>query len=160
MSKDLSRALGDASGILFLCTGNMVRSAFADLYARHLGCPLPVRSAATVYRNDGLMTETARALEARGVPATWTRSFRPRHLDDVLGDLEPKTVVLAMARMHVAPMARRNDLAARTFLLAELEDRAEDIQDPVLDGADFALTFERVAGCVRALVARLGPRSG
>lgn len=155
MRTELSLALAEARGVLFLCTGNMVRSAFADLYARHLGCPLPVSSAATVYRNDHLMGETARALEVRGVPASWTRSFRPRHVDDVRAGLAPETLVLAMARMHLAALSARPELGRRTFLLAELEGLREDIPDPVLEGADFELTFERVARCVCLLVERL-----
>lgn len=155
MRPELERALREARGVLFLCTGNMVRSAFAELYARHLGCPLPVRSAATVYRNDGIMPETARALVARGVPAAWTKAFRPSHIDDVLAGLDPETLVLAMARRHFEPLASRAQPRPQAFLLAELEGRSEDIQDPVLEGADFALTFERIARCVQLLVARL-----
>jgi protein-tyrosine-phosphatase len=155
MAEELARALGDARGVLFLCTGNMVRSAFADLYAHHLCCPLPVRSAATVYRNDGILAETARALVERGVPVAWTRAFRPSHLDDVLPQLDPKTLVLGMARMHLEPLARRPELRERAFLLAELSGRGEEIPDPVLDGADFTLTFELVARGVQRLVERL-----
>ena len=37
LSDRLDRALAGATGLRFLCSGNMVRSAFAELYARHLG---------------------------------------------------------------------------------------------------------------------------
>ena len=55
---DRARALREAETFVFLCSGNMVRSAFAELYAQHTGFPLPVRSAAT---ND-LMDITNRAI--------------------------------------------------------------------------------------------------
>jgi protein-tyrosine-phosphatase len=155
---DLDRALAEASAVLFLCTGNMVRSAFADLYARHLGCPLPVTSAATVYRNDHLLAETARALAERGVPADWIRSFRPRHVDDLLSSLPERTLILAMADMHLEALAGHPALRRRAFLLASLSGEPGAIADPVLDGADFAATFERVARGVEALIARL-PRA-
>ena len=45
--------------MLFVCSGNMVRSAFAELYARHLGIPITVHSAATTFRNDSIFPETA-----------------------------------------------------------------------------------------------------
>jgi len=151
----LERVLEDARGVLFLCSGNMVRSAFAELYARHLGCPLPVSSAATLFRNDHLLPETALALEARGVPAAVTRAFRPRHLDDHLGDLDGASVVLGMARMHLEPLLLRPLLRERAFLLGSLLGVEREIRDPVLEGADFELTFQRVARCVEALVARL-----
>ena len=159
-SRELDEALAGARGVLFLCTGNMVRSAFAELYARHLGSPLPVASAATRYRNDHLMAETARALEARGVSSAWTRAFRPRHIADVLDDLDPGTLVLGMARMHLDALARRPELRRRAFLLALVRGEALEIADPVLEGADFELTFARVAGCVETLVERLHSRAG
>lgn len=152
------QALAGASGVLFLCSGNMVRSAFAELYARHLACPRPVSSAATVFRNDHLLAETARALEARGVPSAWTRAFRPRHLSDVVDELDPHTLVLGMARMHLAALDHRPALRRRAFLVPRLVGETGEIADPVLEGADFELTFERIAGCVEALVQRLaGP---
>jgi protein-tyrosine-phosphatase len=155
MSQELERALAGAPGVLFLCTGNMVRSAFAELYARHLGCPLPVASAATHFRNDHILAETARALEARGVPAAWTRAFRPRHLSDLVDGLDPDTLVLGMARMHLEPLARRPARMRCAFLLASLVGETVEIEDPVLDSADFELTFARLARCVETLVERL-----
>lgn len=160
MSQELERVLAGARGVLFLCSGNMVRSAFAELYARHLGCPLPVASAATHFQNDHLMAETARALEVRGVPAAWTRSFRPRQLADVLDRLDPHTLVLGMAHLHLEALECRPALRARAFLLARVEGEAREIEDPVLDGADFELTFARVARCVETLVERLRERAG
>lgn len=151
----LDSALADADYVLFLCTGNMVRSAFADLYARHLGCPLEVRSAATVYRNDHLLDETREALVARGVPRALTESFRPRHVQDVLPELGPRTTVFAMARMHLRALEGHPVLARRAFLLGSLWGTPQEILDPVLDGADFGRTFERVARCVETLVQRL-----
>ena len=136
----------------------MVRSAFAELYARHLGCPLPVASAATVFRNDHLLRETARALHARGVPVAWTQRFEPRHLDDVLPELHPQVVILVMARMHFEPLVQ-HPLRARAFLLARASGRDDEILDPVLDGADFEQTFARVASCVESVVARLRLRA-
>jgi protein-tyrosine-phosphatase len=133
----------------------MVRSAFAELYARHLGCPRPVRSAATVFRNDHMLAETARALEARGVPRAWTSAFRPRHLSDLLDDLDPRTLVLGMARMHLEALDHRPALRQRAFLVPRVVGETDEIADPVLDGADFELTFQRIAGCVEALVQRL-----
>ena len=155
MNSEFARAVAEARGVLFVCTGNMVRSAFAELYARHIGCPLPVSSAATVFRNDHLLAETARALEERGVPATWTRAFQPRHVDDLLPALDERTLVLAMSRLHLAALAEGRGRWVRAFLLASVLDREEEIADPVLEGADFARTFERVALCVETLVERL-----
>ena len=75
---ELDEALAHASGVRFLCTGNVVRSAFAELYARHVGLPLPVDSAATHYENTHLLRPTREALLARGVSPALLEAFRPR----------------------------------------------------------------------------------
>jgi len=155
MSAALERALDEARCILFVCTGNMVRSAFAELYASQRGCPLPVRSAATLYRNDHLFPETARALEIRGVPVERTRAFRPTHLDDLAGTLEAPAVAFGMTARHLEALAVRTELPCRAFRLAELLGAARDIRDPVLEGADFDQTFREIERCVDALIERL-----
>jgi len=156
----LERCLADARGVLFLCSGNMVRSAFADLYARHLGCPLPVSSAATRFRNDHMLRETALALQARGVPLAGIRDFRPRHIVDVAGQLDGATLVLAMSHMHLMALESWPGLRRRAFLLGCMLGEESEIADPVLEGADFRQTFERIACCVDELVSRLHATHG
>ena len=151
MDDALREALAEASEIVFLCTGNMVRSAFAHVYAEHLGCPRPVRSAATVYRNEGLFAETASALRRRGVDEAAIKDFRSTHLDDLIDELPTDAVVLGMRHGHLAALAGRPDLVRRAFLLGELVNGGE-IEDPVLEGADFEATFTAVALCVEELV--------
>jgi len=144
-------ALRGADSVVFLCSGNMVRSAFADLYACHLGCPLPVRSAATVYRNDGLFPETARALLERGVARQAIAAFRPVHIEDLVPSLRGAVVFLAMRHHHIEAVEPWPEHHARSFLL----DAPHEIADPVLEGADFDETFARVARSVEKLVERL-----
>lgn len=149
-------ALAAATEIVFVCTGNMVRSAFADLYARHLGCPLPIRSCATTYRNTSLFPETRLALGARGVPLEWTRSFRPTHLDEFASEIGPGALVLCMTEQHLAALERFEGLAERGWLLSEVLGDDDRIADPVEEGADFVATFAYLERCVTALVERLG----
>jgi protein-tyrosine-phosphatase len=152
--RELAEALARARGILFLCSGNAVRSAFADIYARHRCCALPVSSAAVFYRNVALFPETARALRERGVPAGLIEGFRPRFLPD-LPALPRDTLCLAMSRAHLDALSARRELGERSFLLMRLLGRDEEIEDPVLEGADWGPTFELVARCVDELVRRL-----
>jgi hypothetical protein len=119
----------------------MVRSAFAELYARHLGCPRSVRSVATTYRNERIFPDTARALRARGVEEAWIRAFRPTHLQDFAAEPRGAPIFLGMRQHHVAALDPWPDFRRRGFLLAP----GEEIADPVLEGADFDATFARVA---------------
>lgn len=135
--------------VLFLCSGNAIRSAFCELFARHRGTSLAVESAATRFRNDRMFPETRAALAARGVDAEVLRSFRPRHLDE-LPPLPPDALVLGMTREHLAEFAasRREALEAR--LLLELLGREEELADPYFTG-EFEATFRLLERALRAL---------
>lgn len=149
-------AIGDVArsmtNILFVCTGNMVRSAFAELYARHLGCPLPVSSAATIFRNPEIFPVTAVALLSRGVSRDFLTQFRPRHLDDLDFPMEEGTVAFGMTLDHLRALSDRGMPQNRMFLLMEVLGRADQIRDPVLEGGDFDPVFDTIAQCVEALV--------
>lgn len=153
---DLSRALGEAGAVRFLCSGNVVRSAFAELYARHLDLPLPVDSAATHYQTTHLFRPTREALLARGVDPALLASFRPRPiwtLPPPAADL----LVLGMAPMHLEAWRGRHPSHRLAFLLREVEGEAAAVDDPVLEGADFEETFQVLARCVERLAERLRP---
>jgi len=152
----LVRALRSAERLRFLCTGNMVRSAFAELYARHLDCPKPVDSAATIYQNEGLFPETRAALLARGVSRAMLDSFRSRHLDRITEPPTPGMLVFGMTDAHLAVWAERYPQHGNAFLLSEVLGRSGGIADPVLEGADFNEAFRTVERAVEAIVRALG----
>jgi protein-tyrosine-phosphatase len=152
MDARLRIALDDATGIAFLCSGNMIRSAFAELYARHLGCVLPVRSGATLYRNDGIHGPTGRALEARGVDPSLMRSFRSTHLTELLPQLDNRAVYLGMKREHLAALPPTTQTGGRAFLLTQVLGREQEIADPMFEGG-LERVLALVAECVEALVA-------
>ena len=163
MDDRLKRALAEARSVRFLCTGNAVRSAFAELYARHLGCPLPVDSAATRFQNTELFAETRAALAARGVAREAYASFRPRHLRALgpqgEGELA-SCVVFGMTADHLDAWRALHPGHERVFLLGALLGAGDPIADPVLDGASFEDAFATLERCVRALVDRLAGRGG
>jgi protein-tyrosine-phosphatase len=137
--------------VRFLCSGNVVRSAFAELYARHLGCPRLVDSAATTYQTPGLFPETVAALKSRGVANSAIASFVPRQLALMPVEPDADLLVLGMTGEHLQRWAEYYpDHPA--FRVERLVGADADIADPVMDGADWDSTFERVAACVEALL--------
>lgn len=153
-SAELCAVLERARAVVFVCSGNMVRSAFAELWARELGLSLPVASLATTFRNDRLLDRTERALRERGVAAERIAAFRPTHIDDLCAPWKERlaagdTLVLGMAPEHLSALAARG---VRARLLEELRGAPVPIADPVLEGACFEDTFERIAACVALLV--------
>lgn len=150
MQPDLQRALVEADGLLFLCSGNMIRSAFAELYARHLRLALPVRSAGTTYSNPRIHVEAARALTARGVVGAAIREFRPQlieQLDPVPGKRE---LVLCMTRAQLAD-SRTSGVPGPHHLLLEAVGERGEIADPYFEGG-YTQVLADVARCVEALV--------
>lgn len=131
----------------------MVRSTFAELYARHLGCPLPVASAATRFRNRGMYPETRAALRRRGVSPSELAAFRSRHLEECPGPFAGRTLVLGMRPEHLTAARAAGAPEARLFLLGAVFEPCEELADPVLEGADFERTFERLAQAVERLLA-------
>ena len=159
MNDTTRRSLAAADRILFLCSGNIVRSAFAELYARHLACPLPVSSGGTTYRNlGGVYGDTAKELDRRGVDPASVRAFRARHVDELRSELAPGTVVFGMTRKHLDAVARLHPEPARLHLLTEVLGERDEIADPMFVGG-FRKCFRRVADCVEAVVAHLNERA-
>ena len=153
-SPALETALERSREVLFLCSGNILRSAFAEHYARHLGLALPARSGATTYQNGwGPHPEAVAALEARGVsPAAWT-GWSPTHLQEVLAALSPGTLVFGMTREHLGAVA--GEPLAGAHLLTSLLGEQREIADPLYDGR-YQACFAEIATCVEALAARFG----
>ena len=162
VNDELCAALAAASSVRFLCTGNVVRSAFAELYARHLECPLPVDSAATTYQNASLFPETRAALLARGVDERLCDAFRPRRLDRVERVSDPTRVVLGMGRAHLRSYELWLGVREPAWTVLSLLGTDFDLADPVLEGADFGSTFSRLSRAVEAMVRILStlPSSG
>lgn len=152
MNSELRRTLGSARALRFLCTGNVVRSAFAELYARERGCPLAVDSAATTYQHDGLFTETRAALLERGLSGSVLDRFAPRHLSR-LGEEDPEgLIVFGMGSEHLEEWRALRPQPGPCFLLAEALGSRRRIADPVLDGVSFTGAFDEIERCVDALL--------
>lgn len=159
LQERFERSLAQAEDLLFLCSGNILRSAFAELYARHLDCPLPARSAATTYSNERIHPAVPRALQARGVVLGALGEFRPRHMGDAGVHVGPRTLVLGMTRDHAEALRALGLDAPPAFLLSHASGLREEIGDPFLTG-EYCLAFDAIARHVDALVARLRAEHG
>lgn len=152
MNDAIITSLQGAGGLCFLCSGNALRSPFAELFARHLGCPLPVSSAATTYRNATLFAEASSALAQRGVQGAAWSSFRSRHLDDLLREqaLPEDWLVVGMTVQHLAD-ARLRLPKQGMVLLGDCAGLGE-IADPYMDDISYGAAFGQIERCVRLLV--------
>ncbi len=159
IDQELRTVLGEATRIVFVCSGNMVRSAFADLYAKHIGIEREVASVATTYRNNALYPETAAALRQRGIDAGTIRSFRPTHVEDAPELFREGTLLFAMTHSHLHALATSPASHCPVFLFPRILGQELEIADPVLEGADFEVTFRTLGRCVEALRDELQART-
>lgn len=156
----LADTLRGAPRILFLCSGNMLRSAFCELLGRQRGLPWELSSAGSRYRNAGLHPQARQALLARGVPASACDRFRPAHLDE-LPPAAPGTVCLVMTRGHLEDLRRAQSPLGGpdcpAFLCGALlrgtlggHERGDEIEDP-FHTERYDVVFTRLERCLDVL---------
>jgi protein-tyrosine-phosphatase len=148
--------------ILFVCTGNLCRSAMAERLAvvalgaqSGVGSPGPRISSAGTAAADGrpMHPDSARALVALGGDPSdfFSRRLVSEHLEDV-------DLVLTATREHRAQvLGRRPDLMRRTFTILEAAALV-----PFVDTADVAplMTSERTRLLATALDGARSRRAG
>jgi protein-tyrosine-phosphatase len=157
---ELTARVARARTIVFVCLGNIIRSAFAAelLRSRSGGrTDVRIRSAGLDATTDGPAHPTAVQCARRfGVDLSAHRTHR---LD--LADLEGADVLLAMEIDHVVEIHRRfPQHGHKVYLFGCLNDDAHDVADPVFAPNDvFEACFERIDGGVRRIVEMLSPAS-
>jgi predicted ATP-grasp superfamily ATP-dependent carboligase/protein-tyrosine-phosphatase len=160
-SAELTSRLTAAKTVLFLCYGNINRSALAEVYGRQ--CGLEPRF--TLY-SAGLHPESGRAADpvmSRVAQAAGV-SFQGFSSTVLTGDLVAQAdIILAMDKSHYDCLAERYPEAiSRTFLLGGADGTMGPtmaIPDPYgLPEQDYRRCFERVRRCVESLGRRVAGR--
>jgi protein-tyrosine phosphatase len=153
---ELASRVARAQVILFVCTGNIIRSAFAAelLRSRSIGrADLRIRSAGLNATTNGPAHPTAMQCAQRfGVDLSLHRTHRLEP-----SDIEDADVLLAMEIDHVVEINRRfPQHRHKVFLFGCLDDDAQDVADPVYAPNDvFEACFERIDHGVRRIVTML-----
>jgi protein-tyrosine-phosphatase len=146
-----------ARTIVFVCLGNIIRSAFAAglLRARAGGPDLQIRSAGLDAATDHLADPTAVHC-ARRFDVDLS-AHRTRRVDRAA--VEEADLLLAMEIDHVIELCRRfPQHRHKVYLFGCLTDReAHDVADPVYAPQEvFDATFDRIDRGIRRLVEMLG----
>jgi len=141
--------------IVFVCTGNICRSAMAEHLLRHWaetrGLELEVSSCGTAAESWYEMPEPAkRLLSAEGVPP-----FEHKARLAVRPVLREADLILAMTRQHLDHLNERfPEFTARTRLFRELAGFGEqDVDDPMgRPDAEFARCLAVLKESLEALI--------
>ncbi|MCY3414044.1 MAG: hypothetical protein INQ03_20540 [Candidatus Heimdallarchaeota archaeon] len=134
--------------ILFLCSGNIIRSAFAEIYAKHLGLK-NVHSAGTVYFNNAITQEAARRLIEEGVDMDLLNQFQPTHISELQLINPREYIIFGMKQEHLDSTYIQN--FPYKFLLSEINDEKYEIKDPYFEGG-YNEVFDMIKNLLEKLV--------
>lgn len=125
---------GPVRTVLFVCTANICRSAFAHRLLQWLLPDLRVRSAGTVaLEGHGIDETIARELDRRGIPIS------SEHARQVTGaDLDADLILTMSATHRRVLLEERPDAVDRIGLLSAVDALAKETGGRVLDRADVA----------------------
>lgn len=155
----LRAALTRSNKIVFVCSGNIIRSAYADLLCRHSGVVKEVFSVGTTYPNTEIHPNTAQQLRTENVSEELIKSFTPKLVHDVYDRFDESTVVFVMTKQHKKEFVKHHTKTKvpndKVFLLMELlGEKDKDIKDPYWS-TNFTETFTTIKQCIDVLLKNL-----
>jgi protein-tyrosine-phosphatase len=133
----------DRLQILFVCTANISRSPYLELFARSRAGEAVDFASAGVYARDGTLIDPAMAVEltARGIVSD---EFRSRRLTgSMIGQAD---LVLTAEASHRAAILDEHPIATRKVLTVGQADRALDRIDAGVSPTDLAAALVAARG--------------
>ena len=122
--------------IVFICSGNIIRSPYAHLLFEHLIeedteliKKVQVESGGVTYRNYSISMEAHDMLVKEGVSTKKIAEFTPRYFPDHSNMFQNVDLVLVMEKGHIRKIPNKN-----TFLLLEFTlGISSNVPDPYFD---------------------------
>jgi protein-tyrosine phosphatase len=125
--------------ILFICSGNIIRSPYAEILFEHLinddprlESKIQAESGAVTYRNYSISRESYEQLIKEGVQPDRISQFKPRHHNDHPRMFEKADLILVMAKSHLRRIPSKYH--GKTYLFLDFtQDISESVPDPFFD---------------------------
>ncbi len=137
---------------VFVCSGNIIRSAFAHLYALHLGI-INVDSFGTTYHNETIHPKTKTELLKIGVDKETIDNFKPKHISKFKSP--PNPIFLVMTEKHRKQLIQKGINPSKISKITQLIGNTNDIRDPYWTRR-FKHAFQTIKKCVQALAEQKG----
>lgn len=133
--------------ILFICSGNIIRSAYADFTFNRmveeseiLRGRVQVKSGAVQFKNSNIDERTVTVLVKEGFNPDIVRKHIPKHKDDYPEIFDEADIIIGMTKSHrvnLPKQYRAGDLMKFVMLSELVDNERKDIEDPY-----FVNTFE------------------
>ncbi|MHA2168747.1 MAG: arsenate reductase/protein-tyrosine-phosphatase family protein [Candidatus Kariarchaeaceae archaeon] len=150
MDERLEDSLKEAKEIIFLCSGNIIRSAFAHIYGVNKGFKQKIHSAGTKYWNTKIFDKTKLKLIEMGITEVEIDNFHPTHISETPFDKLNNPIYFGMKSEHLKDLDKYDIPYTKRFLLTEIIGKETDIQDPYFEGS-FEDVFSLIKLCVDTL---------
>ncbi|MHA2243815.1 MAG: arsenate reductase/protein-tyrosine-phosphatase family protein [Candidatus Hodarchaeales archaeon] len=146
----------DQFKIIFICSGNIIRSPYAHLLFEHLiqedmdlKKKIRAESGGVTYRNYSISAESRNMLLREGVPNEKITEFSPRYFPDYPDMFQLVDLVLVMEKNHIRKIP--NSIGEQTFLFLEFTlGITDNVPDPYFDPP-----FERSFHMIKDALIRL-----
>lgn len=132
--KDLILKTSGEVKITFVCTGNIIRSAYAEYLAKKYfhpksGKQITFDSGACRHQNTYMHSLPHDLLLKEGYKEEILQSFKPRLIENYLSNFDKSTLFIAMTKEHLVYLEKR--YPENSFLLKEIVlNKKEDVLDP------------------------------
>ncbi|OLS23454.1 MAG: Low molecular weight protein-tyrosine-phosphatase PtpB [Candidatus Heimdallarchaeota archaeon LC_2] len=133
--------------IVFVCSGNIIRSAFAELLAKNLLPTIKFSSCGTVYFNNQILHETKVALISREISSEIINNFKPTHITNAKKYNLNSCIFFGMTNKHLKEIRNHFGNDANVRLLRDLIDEHEEVEDPYFTN-NFDLVFDKISECI------------
>lgn len=150
MEDRLQVALKNAKQFIYLCSGNIIRSAFAHLYSQKLGFKQEILSGGTKYWNTHIFEKAGEKLKELGVSTEVINGFSPTHVEEFNFDELQFAIFFGMKEEHLKALDTYNVPHLQRFLLTEIIGKNLDIKDPYFEGG-FNEVFSQIKQCIDTL---------
>ncbi len=132
--------------IIFICSGNIIRSPYAHILFEHLiqedlelSKKIQVESGGVTYRNYSISIESRDMLLREGISIEKIDEFKSRYFPDHPNMFEGVDLVLVMEKNHIRKIPNEN-----TFLLLEFTlGISDNVPDPYFD-PPFERSFQMI----------------
>ncbi|MFX0064356.1 MAG: hypothetical protein ACFFC7_19455 [Candidatus Hermodarchaeota archaeon] len=126
--------------ILFICSGNIMRSPIAEMlfeklltenYAEKWREKISVASGGVRFKNSEIFPLTRELLLSEGITETRIAQFKPRHIEDHPELFAEADLILAMTKGQIKRLLNYEpSYASKTMLLTEFVSNERPIPDP------------------------------